>query len=206
MIDALISVVDRLIQLKKYQTERTRYLFEKLFEPVFNDLSIIHGNYIQILTQLAQQSPFAWERNSPHYLAEIKIVLNSLQESRIEMEPARRQIRFMTKELSTVESTPEAKAFVNTAISYLFGITSFGEEDEDLNDAKFKSISETILDSLLAEIQSISSGSEIESATNSISEIDIKNLIESTLEKQRHSWNVVCDSFSKLKVSVAMKD
>ena len=59
MINALLSIIDRLIQLRKYRMERIEKAFKELFEPLFNDLLIIHGDYIKMFRETNDLLPWS---------------------------------------------------------------------------------------------------------------------------------------------------
>jgi hypothetical protein len=57
MIDALVSIADRLIQLKTYRDTRLKELHASLLEPLFDDLLLIHNDYMQLFDRTEQMLP-----------------------------------------------------------------------------------------------------------------------------------------------------
>lgn len=57
MIDALISIADRLIQLKTYGDSRLKELHASLLQPLFNELLLIHNDYMQLFDKTEKMLP-----------------------------------------------------------------------------------------------------------------------------------------------------
>jgi hypothetical protein len=171
-------------------------------------LEDVHKNYIQIWTDLYQEAPFNWERGLPGYEEKLRKVTESLQKRRTELEPARRRLRVMTKEINAINITDQTKDFTDSAIRYLCQVSSLGETDEVLPKIGFQSLSEEILDKLLLALNTnqFNHASFDHSNAADLEIIDVRELIELTLQQQRNAWNSVCESFSRLKINVVMKD
>jgi len=204
MMSSLISVLDRLIQLKEYRTRRLRHIYSELLKPVFDELAVVHGDYVKMFTEVHQKAPFPWERNIPGYQDKLKEVVLFLQQRRVELEPARIRIRVMVKELSSLDINSEVHSFVNSVIDYLFTTITFSQENQKLDESSYKSVSETILDRLEKAIQEEEVGKLTDDSLDAL-EIDIRELIGSVLSYQRDSWEEVCKAFSELKINIALK-
>ena len=57
MISDIRALLDRLIQLKNYRNRRYRTLFVDLLEPAFNDLLLVHKDYIQMFEETRRLRP-----------------------------------------------------------------------------------------------------------------------------------------------------
>ena len=57
MISILISILDRLIQLKEYRNRRLQELFTALLEPTFNDLLQVHRDYLEVYEKIRRGLP-----------------------------------------------------------------------------------------------------------------------------------------------------
>lgn len=57
LIDALVSIIDRLIQLKTYRDTRLQEVYQSLLEPLFDDLLLIHRDYIQLFETTRRMLP-----------------------------------------------------------------------------------------------------------------------------------------------------
>lgn len=51
MIETIVNIIDRLVQLCHLQDERKRRVFSEIIEPTFNDLLRIHGDYMEMFTK-----------------------------------------------------------------------------------------------------------------------------------------------------------
>jgi hypothetical protein len=52
MLAGLGKITDRLIELVKYREEKSRRIFDKLIEPIFNDLLLIHKDYLEMFERV----------------------------------------------------------------------------------------------------------------------------------------------------------
>lgn len=57
IVSSLISILDRLIQLKEYRDRRLQELFTALLEPTFNDLLQVHRDYLEVYEKIRQGLP-----------------------------------------------------------------------------------------------------------------------------------------------------
>jgi hypothetical protein len=57
MIDLLIRIIDRLIQLKEYRDSRLQELHEKIFQPTFEELMAVHRDYMKLFEETRQRLP-----------------------------------------------------------------------------------------------------------------------------------------------------
>jgi hypothetical protein len=205
MIDTLISILDRLIQLKEYRTKRIQHIYSELLEPVFVDLSAIHKDYLQMFTKLSSDVPFDWEKNLPGYQERLEKVVDFFQRKRLEFEPTRSRVRMMARELECLSISPEVEGFVDSVICYLFGTVTFHENQDLSNYSEYKSVSETVLERLEIATQKRTDSRDSSHLSDSI-EDDIRSMVELIVIHQKASWEKSCSAFSKLKISIATQN
>lgn len=131
MLDALIRVADRLIDLQKYRNERRAKIFDALIDPLMRDLTTVHGDYIRILDDLRRKLASVGKRSAA---AEVRAATEYLLAARLEEEPLRRRIeavafatqsgkaggdatsRFAAAVLDYMQSRPGAAASLGTLL------------------------------------------------------------------------------------------
>ena len=127
MLSALLSIIDRLIKLREYRNERVQKVFDKVLEPIFNDLLLVHRDYIQMFQKAGELLP---ERayGPAKFNHSLREAADYLRKQRIEFEPARVQLRTMVREIRGTDPTnrkvsfgPEADAFVDAVVRYFEG-------------------------------------------------------------------------------------
>ncbi len=127
MLTALLSIIDRLIKLREYRNERVQKVFDKVLEPIFNDLLLVHRDYIQMFQKARELLP---ERNygPAKFNQSLREAAEYLRQRRIEFEPARVQLRTMVREIRgtagnsrKVSFGAEADAFVDAVVKYFEG-------------------------------------------------------------------------------------
>jgi hypothetical protein len=83
MIDTLVKIVEKLTQLIKYRKELREKQFEKLITPLYEDLQIVHSDYLKLLTEVL----VAIQNDS-----KIEEIAKLLMTKRIEKESLRKNI------------------------------------------------------------------------------------------------------------------
>jgi hypothetical protein len=91
MVKALLDIIDRLIQLKRIKEKRRRNLLEQVLEPLFNDLMIVHQDYIAMFEEVLHRLPTYGSVYPRDMRTDSKIrvkeVFEYLRLKRIEFEP-----------------------------------------------------------------------------------------------------------------------
>jgi hypothetical protein len=125
MIELLLQLIDRLIDLKKYQAERVEKTFKEILDPVFSDLLLVHGDYVRMFEDVQQQLIAIPNLDNDDGRKRLLEVAETLRQRRLEFEPVRQKLGAMTRELSTDASklsrtmdSKEAEAFVVSVLEY----------------------------------------------------------------------------------------
>ncbi|WP_455205687.1 hypothetical protein [Kaarinaea lacus] len=91
MIDLFLEIIDRLIQLKQYRNQKLRTMFDELIDPIFNDLLLVHRDYVDLfegtLNILPRGVPSS--DNATKYLASTEKAAEYLHNKRMKFEPVR---------------------------------------------------------------------------------------------------------------------
>jgi hypothetical protein len=204
MIDALISIIDRLIQLTKYRADRLRTVFTELFEPLFNDLLMVHGDYIGMFQHTLDCLPWnltaeVWDSKkiTPEDRREaFRKAIEQLRARRKQFAPIRAKIRAISDELKpTLEkSTPEVRGFVDAVLSY------FPRGDVDPSRTGWPSPAIVMIEFLEEKLQF----DDDLAADRRIYE-HARSTVELSIRTHEEGWSRLCIAFAKLKVAVAAK-
>ena len=118
MISQIISVIDRLIQLKEYRDKRAQYIFEKLLEPMFNDLLVVHADYISMLETLQNHLLAVSKKDITDYAKVISELHGWLKQRATEYEPHRQKLKSIIGKIDSVSENPLVDKFIYTVIDY----------------------------------------------------------------------------------------
>ena len=111
MIEALGVIADKLLSLLEISRVRRRELLLDVITPLFDDLKVIHSEYLIELSAAREQCT-----NNPEML---KQVLTHLDEKRLFKEAERQQILSTCERLLARKWRPEVRQFLSSAQAYL---------------------------------------------------------------------------------------
>jgi len=201
MINSLLAIIDRLIQLKTYQYERARVTYEQVFEPLFNDLLLIHGDYIKMFQDVADLLP--WRLTCEVYdgvaitqadrSKAFKEAIRSLRLRRKQFEPIRVRLRALSNELAANLSKfgPEARQFIQAVLKYF----PQGNIDTHI----WPPSPSAVLLEILEQSRPLKN--------NLAGDIRIyehaRRTIEHNIRSHEETWSELCIAFAKLRVAVA---
>lgn len=216
MLNGLLSILDRLIKIKEYRDQRLRRIHDELLEPAFNDLLLIHRDYIQMFESVREMLPKGRNVDKSDFDLKVKCAAEYLRQKRIEFEPVRIKLRLMMSRLGgdlyvfgpprlfgypkgkrKINLGREANAFIDAVVRYFPNGTVFNFIPP--------SGSSRLLELLKAiDYWNDSEITNLEEEWPSIvgSEI-ILELISATVEQQRSDWSKVCEAYAALKISIA---
>jgi len=131
MIEGLLAIIDRLIQLSDYRDRRVRVLFDEVLTPIFHDLSEIHAAYGKLLKETrrllpGEKLPYGPLReNEPGSFGvgedfiDVGKAIEYLREERQGFEPVRIRLvqMLLAVDYSNLKS-PAARDFLDSVIEY----------------------------------------------------------------------------------------
>lgn len=188
MIEQLLSVIDRLVQLKEHRAKRRVELFTSIFEPIFCELQLVHTDYIQmfqhVLTMLVNK------KTAGHRLRREKAV-EQLLVARIELEPLRAKVRHIVHELSGKNYKKEEMQFIDAMMAYFpSGCLTTGTAASDLADR----------------IAAVDEKEDPANAARTIAEkiksLEAAEAVALTVGRTKKRWDKVCEAFARLRVIV----
>jgi hypothetical protein len=160
MVSDILALLDRLTQLKDYRNRRYRTLFVDLLEPAFNDLLLVHKDYIQMFEETRRLLPIGLPEatSALGYLTELKRPAEFLRSRRIEFEPVRQKLRTLAKSIDREHLEPDIAAFIQALVAYFYEfLPQIGSASVDLLERLERSIERglTSQEDLLNEWRSI---------------------------------------------------
>ena len=181
MIEAIIKVIDRLIQLRSIKDTRDRIVFDKIIEPSFNELLIIHSDYIRLFTE----DRGMFDSYQDDVECGIKKLIAYLESRRIELEPVRVRLSKLAEKLENDNIKPEFKSYIATVRSYFVF-------DPKLFPDLGKSLSSQLIDRL-KQYQQIP-------RTPLPGEVD--HMLGLRIRHTRTKWAEVCEEFAHAKIAI----
>jgi len=133
MLQTLITVIDRLIQLVSYRSTQKKQRFGELFEPVYLDLAAVQGDYVKMFEKTLTFVPeplFKVELHERELAMRLEIgpsdvqkehlrqAAEYLRERREEFEPLRIKLRALAAKMSEMTLGPEERRFVEAVVQY----------------------------------------------------------------------------------------
>ncbi len=223
MIDYFLCLIDRLIKLKEYKDKRIRKLFEQILEPIFNDLLMIHADYINMFETLQRRLSEFTKKDLDSYGRIYEETVTYFGERRREYEPVRVKLRSMIGEIELLRFNPEVEQFMDALREYLpqehlllVQPTSglkwrrlFEREPGHAWDPSFgrfirRSPSGRLWAASFKKLQEGKLTSRLERNYWARVVSEFRDNVTYTLRERRQKWAYVCEAFARLKVAVLL--
>jgi hypothetical protein len=119
VLAGLGKITDRLIELAKYREEKSRRIFDKLIEPIFNDLLLVHKDYLEMFEEVRTMLPDSKDgRKKTH--RKLSQAYDYLEKQRRAFEPVREKLRATVRALpAKPEKDNKKEAFIRSIADYL---------------------------------------------------------------------------------------
>lgn len=120
MLDLLLKVLDKVKELLELRDKRQEKVFEKLIEPVYNEMQLVHQDYVEMLHQLAGLLSTGTE--SEDVAAKCKKALEFLEPRSLKLEALRAKLRAHSSLVfDDVKLQKDVSSFLEALIDYLDG-------------------------------------------------------------------------------------
>jgi len=192
MLEAFLKIIDRLITLRNIEQNRRKELFEKILEPVFNDLLLVHGDYLEMFLELERGLSNSHEINNKTSDI-LERLRNNLKEKRSQFEPVRVKLREFINALNETKLCEEEEYFLYSVVSYF----PKGKLIEHFTASTY------IISKIDAILDGISDTEELEYYDDGMKLSLIENAIRLTINEQKDNWSNACVNFAKLKIKIA---
>jgi hypothetical protein len=119
MIDTLIQVLDRLIQLLRVRGKRRVRRFQEIWEPTFRELREVHGDYLAMFQTCKQDLVriMRSESDVPRVRG-LEEIANELRRRRLEFEPVRRQLIALINHTQNLDLDDVTREFLEAILWY----------------------------------------------------------------------------------------
>ena len=122
MIQLLEKVLDRLIELLKIAERRREKRFQELWEPTYNDLEVVHGDYLAMVREVASLlTPGGSGEQTPDH--SLDAALAYVKERRVKLAPVRGKIGALrdlgTNNTITDDLMETEQAFLRAVTRYI---------------------------------------------------------------------------------------
>lgn len=185
MIGPVTEVVVKLFLMWKEDRNRDLHSdFSEVFEPAFNELLLIHKDYIDMF-QKTSRFLFDSERAvEGKYVERLRQAAAFLEDRRLDLEPERMKLRALAKELKYDPSNEGA--FVRAVASYL---SAWPPDCTGSQSVGF-----------LSRINAVATqSSSVTESELSAMLLELDTYIHQLTQRQRDCWAEVCETFAPLK-------
>lgn len=188
MIGTFLNLIDKVLQLLRLRDSRKDKRFNKIWQPVFEDLRKIHTDYLEILETCSNAlNEIASSPEGEETRRQVKDVISILRKARLKFEPVRRQL------LAIINETQKF-GFDDTEEKYLSSLTHYFPS---MSNRKLSTAASETL-TLLEALNEVLTSNEYEPRFVSDSIHNTNLEISGALAKMRRSWDKVCASYSVL--------
>jgi hypothetical protein len=199
----ILSLLDRLIDLLKYKSERKRRLLRELYQPLFGELEKVHTTFVQAIFELKEAKV-----NVALPVEELSVewsqAYDQARKAGLSIEASRQKLKSTTVNVRSKDLPPLERAFVDALYDYLVP-ESMRREKEPLavhtmdfftgNWGFEMNVPGVTLPQF--SVQSI-----VLQGLARFNLLDI--LVDSAVDQQRRAWLKVCDAYADLQTEAAL--
>lgn len=181
MLTALLAIIDRLIELVKASQRQRSNFFQKIVEPSFTDLLMVHQDYVSMFTDVLD---LLSSQGGVEERVQREKALQMLKQRRITLEPLREKLRALERVTESERSQidKETYEFLHALSDYLFiGVNS---------DERWVPSRTTIATDLISVLQREGSAQARERSLEVLSSL-------------RQRWSLLCEAYAGLRLAVA---
>jgi hypothetical protein len=118
MVELLLKLLDKLKELYEVQDRRQERIFEKLIEPIYKELQLIHEDYMESMHKLQQMMPQS--DNDADSLLSRQRALEYLKERRNKLQPARAKL-----ETYSIDFPDDSPKIQTDSQRFLLAVTAY---------------------------------------------------------------------------------
>ena len=111
LIESVVKTVDRFTDLLKYRQARRKELFVTVIEPLFNDLMVMHTDYMKMFDE-------CWSELLDNKVP-LADIANALRQRRAVYVGLRVKARAITESLNSYDTQPPIKKFLSAAAYHI---------------------------------------------------------------------------------------
>jgi hypothetical protein len=195
VLDLLLKLIDRLIQLRSYQAERLQKTFDDILGPTFEDLLEVHRDYVKMFEHVRGELPDPSEIDTPAGRQKLKEVAEALRRRRLEFEPVRTELNGLIREIQGSRYGAQRNLFSGEAQEFLDAVIAYFPEGY-LKGTRDASRATALYAAIRSGADSITTA-QIQRDGSTLPE-----LVDDTITDCRQRWSVVCEKFAALRLAV----
>ena len=180
-LSSFIELVDRIINLEKTKLQDKKTLFNEIIKPLFEELEPVATNYIEIFRKARKASTVSC-------LQELEEAIKFLSEERRNMYLARTKVEHMANQIEKSIKDEEVNHFAKAVGFFFFDSMGY-----------INPISSRTRTTLMFLRQIVGRAKKIGEITERQKGL-IAKYIDSNLASLEQSWNVIVESYVKLKI------
>jgi hypothetical protein len=183
IIGSVVKVIDKFTDLLKYRQQKRREFFQNVLEPLFNDLMVMHTDYIKMFEDCQEQ---LLDSNVP-----LHEIATSLRERRIVYETLRIKSRAIIDALRESNFDEEVKKFLTAAAYHI--------PDGKLGPGHL-SPAATVLKNIYSTTEFLAEASQQSGNPPVNDRYEVFELVTLTVNHVRTRWASICEEYVRAKM------